>query len=131
MKHGFFIENCQDCTIHITDKFKSLQMNKCDKIILIVNNCVSGLEIMNGENLQIYVKESSPSIAIDKCQKVRVVLNEANMNCEIISSKVTELNLSYDSHGNEAKDQMVSEQLITRWNPQKRKYETTIYDKFL
>ena len=55
---------------------------------------------MNGENIQIYVKGSSPSIAIDQCQKVRVILNDQNMNCEIISSKVTQLNLSYELNGN-------------------------------
>lgn len=106
-------------------------MNKCSKIVLIINTCISGLEIMNCEDIEIFIKGSSPSVAIDKCQKVRLVLNEHNMNCEIISSKVTQLNLSYESNGNEGKDQMVSEQLITRWNPNTKKYETAIYDKFL
>ena len=106
-------------------------MNKCENIILVINSCISGVEVMNGEKIEIFVRGSSPSIAIDKCQAVRIVLNEANMNCEIISSKVTQLNLSYESNGNEAKNQMVSEQLITRWNPNTKKYETQIYDKFL
>lgn len=100
MKHGCFIENCHDCIITIDDKFKSLQMNKSSNITLVVNNCVSGVEVMNGENLQIYVKGQTPSIAVDKCQKVRIVLNEAFMNTDIVTSKVSECNITYEKNGN-------------------------------
>ena len=48
MKHGLFIENCNNSVITIDDKFKSLQMNKSSNVVLIVNTCVSGVEIMNG-----------------------------------------------------------------------------------
>jgi adenylyl cyclase-associated protein len=75
MKHGIFIENCKDCTINILEKFKSLQMNNCANIVLVVDSCVSGVEVMNGDNLEIRVKGHSPSVSIDKCQKVRVILN--------------------------------------------------------
>ena len=48
MKHGLFIENCNDCTISIDDKFKSLQMNKSSNVTLIVTSCARGVEAMNG-----------------------------------------------------------------------------------
>jgi adenylyl cyclase-associated protein len=48
MKHGIFIENCKDCGITILDKFKSLQMSNCSNITLLVDSCVSGVEVMNG-----------------------------------------------------------------------------------
>ena len=47
MKHGIFLENCHDSALSIEDKFKSLQMNKCKNITLIVNKCISGVEAMN------------------------------------------------------------------------------------
>ena len=54
------------------------------------------------------------------------------MNCDIVSSKVTEFHIAYaKSNGNESKDHTVSEQLITRWNPNSKKFESKIYDKFL
>ena len=54
------------------------------------------------------------------------------MDLDVVSSKVSELHVSYaDANGNEAKDYSVSEQLITKWNPQKKKFETNVYDKFL
>ncbi len=53
------------------------------------------------------------------------------MNTDIVTSKVSEINITYEKGGNEAKSYMVAEQLITKWNPDKKKFETVIYDKFL
>ena len=53
------------------------------------------------------------------------------MNCDVLTCKVTEVNVSYEKDGNEAKNFMVAEQLLTKWNPIKNKFETVIYDKFL
>jgi len=64
MKNGIFIENCKDCVITIDSKFKSLSMNNSFGIILIVQSCVSGVEVMNGDNIQVYVKGHSPSVSI-------------------------------------------------------------------
>lgn len=89
MKHGLFIENCKDCVITIDDKFKSLQMNNSSSVILSVNTCVSGVEVMNGSDIQIFIRGQNPSISVDKCQKVKIILNEAFMNTDIVTSKVT------------------------------------------
>jgi adenylyl cyclase-associated protein len=131
MKHGIFVDNCKDCSIRINDKFKSLQMNNCVNVALEVQHCVSGVEVMNGEGLEVRIKGHSPSISIDKCQRVRVVLNEDFMNTDIVTSKVSEVNVSFEKNGNEAKDTMIAEQLITKWNPNKRKFETVVYDQFM
>lgn len=69
-----------------------------------------------------YVKGQTPSISIDKSQKVRVVLNEAFLGTDIVSSKVTECNITYEKNGNEAKSFMIAEQLITKWNNEKKKF---------
>lgn len=55
---------------------------------------------MNGSDLQIYIRGQTPSISVDKCQKVRVVLNEAFMNTDIVTSKVSEVNITYEKGGN-------------------------------
>ena len=52
--------------------------------------------------------------------------------CDIVNSNVSEFNISYvKGNGDEAKDFTVAEQLITTWNPDKKKFETKVYDKFL
>lgn len=76
MKHGIFIENCEGCVVKIEGKFKSLQMNQCKTVTLVVASSISGVEVMNGENIKVYVRGHTPSVSIDKCEKVRVVLSE-------------------------------------------------------
>ena len=75
LKHGIFVEHCEGCVIKIEGKFKSLQMNNCNNVSLVVHSCISGVEVMNGENVKVYVRGHTPSVSIDKCEKVRVVLN--------------------------------------------------------
>ena len=55
---------------------------------------------MNCHNVNLQIKDKSPSVSVDKCSKVRIILNEANLNCDIVSSKATELNITYIKDGN-------------------------------
>lgn len=66
MKNGIFIEHCHGCLINIEGRFKSLQMNICSDVTLIVNSCLSGVEVMNCKNLKVIMKGKIPSISIDK-----------------------------------------------------------------
>ena len=132
MKHGIFVENCHETVIFIEGKFKSLQMNKCVGLTLVTQSCISGIEVMNCEDITMVVKGHSPSVTIDKCEKARLILNEDNLGCDIVTSKVSEFSISYiKTNGDEAKDFVVSEQLITCWNPAAKKFETKVYDKFM
>lgn len=132
MKHGIFIENCSNCKIKIDSKFKSLQLNKCENITLSVKSCVSGVELMNSKNLTVVIKEKTPSVSVDKCDRVNLLLNEINIETDIVSCRASELNVSFEkSNGEESKPQLISDQLITKWNAHAQKFETKVYDKFL
>jgi adenylyl cyclase-associated protein len=101
MKHGIFIENSKNVTLKIEGKFKSIQVNKCESIVLLIKSCISGIEVMNCKDVQIFVKEKTPSVSVDKTERCRVILNENNLECDIVSSKASELNISYEkSDGN-------------------------------
>lgn len=72
-------------------------MNKCKNVTLVVHNCVSGVDIMNCENINVHIKGLIPSLAVDKCQKVRIVLSDKHLDVDIVSSKVTELQIAYET----------------------------------
>ena len=98
-------------------------MNMCNDVALIVNSCISGVEIMNGSDIIVFIKGNAPSVSVEKCKKVRVLLNEQNLGCDVVTSKVSEFSVSYKKeNGDEAKDFVVSEQLITSWNPAKKNF---------
>lgn len=128
MKHGVFIENCNNCKINVDSKSKSVQLSKCENVTLTVKGCVSGVEIMNSKNITVIIKEKSPSISVDKCERVNILLNDSNADMDIVSCRASELNVSV---GEDSKQHLISDQLITKWNPKSNRFETKVYDKFL
>jgi hypothetical protein len=87
---------------------------------------------MNSKNLTVVIKEKTPSVSVDKCDGVNLLLNEINIDTDIVSCRASELNVSFDkSNGEESKPQLISDQLITKWNVKTQKFETKVYDKFL
>jgi hypothetical protein len=61
--------------ITIDSKFKSIAITKCEKIIVKIKNCVSGVEIIGCKDVTVIVSERTPSISVDTSQVVKVILN--------------------------------------------------------
>ena len=69
---------------------------------------------------------------MDETRGASIILNEHNLESDILSTKASELTVSYEKQvGNESKAFTVASQLLTIWNPQAGKFTTTVYDKFL
>lgn len=132
MMTGIFFENCKRTHLKVDAKFKSIIINKCEEVILEMNSCISGVEVINCKNVRVYVHEKTPSISADSSESVAVVLNEDNLECDIVSSKTTELTVSYrQADKSESKAVPVSSQLVTKWDPESKTFKTSVYDKFL
>ena len=43
MKHGVYLGNCSKSVIKVHPKVKSVVLNKCQNVTIIVWNCVSGI----------------------------------------------------------------------------------------
>ena len=96
MKSSFIIENCKNVTVEITkSKIKNVIISKVEKLIIVLKDCVSGVEIMNSKHVDLKVLGWCPSIAVDASQAVTIVLNGENKNTDIVSSKSNQLNIAY------------------------------------
>ena len=132
MMTGIFFENCKRTHLKVDAKFKSIIISKCEEVILEMNSCISGVEVINCKGVRVYIHEKTPSISADASESVAVVLNEDNLECDIVSSKTTELTVSYrKSDKSESKAVPVSSQLVTKWDPESKQFKTSVYDKFL
>ena len=132
MMTGIFFENCKRTHLKIDAKFKSIIISKCEEVILEMNSCISGVEVINCKGVRVYVHEKTPSISADASESVAVVLNEDNLECDIVSSKTTELTVSYrKADKSESKAVPVSSQLVTKWDADSKQFKTSVYDKFL
>lgn len=51
------------------------------------------------------------------------MLNENNIDADIVSCKASELNVTYEkANGEQSKAHLISDQLITKWNPKTNKF---------
>jgi len=60
-------------------KFKSIVISKCEDVVLEMNSCISGIEVINCKRVRVYVHEKTPSISADTSESVAIVLNENNL----------------------------------------------------
>ena len=118
MMTGIFFENCCKTHLKIDAKFKSIVVNKCEDVVLEMKSCVSGVEVINCKNVRVYVHEKAPSISADASEGVAIILNENHLDCDVVSSKTSEMTISYrKADQSESKAVAVSSQLVTKWDP--------------
>jgi adenylyl cyclase-associated protein len=131
MRESVYIDNCHKCFIQVKGKVKSIIISNCSKLDLIFESVVSTVEAVNTKNLTIQAQNHAPSIVLDKSEYVKVYLAK-NLETDIVSSKVTELNVSYLQEDDDfAKEFPVTEQFITKWDSKAKKFVTKPLDIFM
>jgi len=95
MKQNVYIYNCNGTVVKISDKVKSVQVDKCNKTGIVFQSVVSTFEVVNSKRITIQIVESCPSFNVDKTSGVQLILSEESVKNppQIITSNATELNL--------------------------------------
>ncbi len=93
MKQLVYISKCVNTTIHVDCKVKSITLDGCKRVNLIVHSVISSVELVNCERCKVHSVNELPSLCIDKCSGVSVTLSPASLACEITSSKSCEMNV--------------------------------------
>lgn len=94
MKQVVYISKCTETTVFVDCKVKSITLDGCKKVNLIVNSVISSVELVNCEKSTVHSINELPSIAIDKCSGVAVILSAASLDCAFTTSKSSEMNVS-------------------------------------
>ncbi len=94
MKQIVYISKCSNSTIYVDCKVKSITLDGCKRVNLIVNSVISSVELVNSERCKVHSVNELPSLCIDKCSGVTVTLSPSSLNCEITSSKSSEMNVA-------------------------------------
>lgn len=115
-KQHVYIFNCDNCTIQITGKLKSIILDSCTKLGVVFDTAISACEIVNCKRVQVQTTNICPSFAIDKTDGIVVHLTggEAISQTVFVTSKSSEMNVSWvDDHG-EVKETPIPEQFQHR-----------------
>jgi len=125
------IDNCVNCSIKVDAKVKGIILNNCRKVMLVFKSVISNVDIMYSKSIEVWAQEKVSSILVDSCESVRVTLPK-DLNTDVVSSKVTALNVTYlNDAGEYEKDFPVTDQFVTRWDAEKKRFVTKPMDLFL
>jgi len=99
VKQQVYIFKCENATIVINGKCKSVAVDSCKKTQVVFDSAVSSFELVNCQRMKVQVKGNVPSIAIDKTDGCLVYLSKDSMETQIVQSKSSEMNIQFPKPG--------------------------------
>jgi adenylyl cyclase-associated protein len=114
VRHMIYIYGCDDATINITGKFKSLAIDDCTKTRVLFDSAISSCELVNCKRMQIQVRGSVPSIAIDKTDGCLTYLSKESLSTGFVVSKSSEMNISFQNEHDDMIEIPIPEQFVHR-----------------
>ncbi|KAL3795026.1 hypothetical protein HJC23_006347 [Cyclotella cryptica] len=110
-KQQVYIFNCQGVTIQIIGKLKSVILDSCTKCGVVFDTAISACEIVNCKSVQVQATNLCPSFSIDKTDGCVVHLtNEAVGQSSFVTSKSSEMNVSWPDDQGEIREAPIPEQ---------------------
>jgi len=113
-KHQVYAFDCEDITIQVKgDKSKSIVLDKCRRVNVVFNSCISSCEIVNSSKIQCQTTGLCPTFSIDKTVGCLVYLSEESAkNTSFVTSQSSEMNVSYPTKDGTQKELPIPEQFM-------------------
>lgn len=74
MNYGWALIKCQDTTIVIDGKFKTIMLENCSNVKVILSNVMANMEVINCKKITVTIKESCPHISLERTQGIHIYL---------------------------------------------------------
>jgi adenylyl cyclase-associated protein len=113
-KEQVYIYNCDNATIQIKGKLKSVVFDSCTKSNLLFETAISSCEIVNCKSIQVQSTGLCPSFSIDKTDGCLIYLSDDCVKASnFVTSKSSEMNVSwFDVAADEQKEAPIPEQFV-------------------
>lgn len=113
------ILNCKNCTLRLPEgtKVKSLNIDGCEKVNVIVHDIVSSVELVNSDRCQVQTTGKVNTFSIDKCKGVNIFLSKESLEAELVTSMSCEMNVTIPDKDGDAYDTIempIPEQFVTK-----------------
>lgn len=89
-----FIGKCSNVFIQIKGKVNAISLSETEKCSLLLESCISGLDIVKSNKFGIQVENFLPQISIDKSDNGSIYLSKESLNTEIFTSCSTAINVN-------------------------------------
>lgn len=113
-KQQVYMYNCEDITVQLKGekKVKSIIMDKCRRVNMVFDTCISACEMVNSQKIQCQVTGVCPSFSIDKTIGCLVYLSKESLaTTSFVTSQSSEMNVSFPD-GEEQKELPIPEQFV-------------------
>jgi len=120
-KQTVYILKCTNSTVVVKGKINQITLDGCKKTAVVIDNAISGVDLINCNSCQVQITGKAPTLSIDKTDGAQVFLSKDGLATEIFTSKSTELNISIPGATEDADliEFPIPEQFKTSWNGSK------------
>lgn len=119
MSQSVFIANVKNSTIQVKGKLNAASVTETFKLGLVVDQLVSGIDILKSKKFGIQIVEKVPQITIDQSDEGQIYLSKDSLETEIYTTTTTSLNINVpdkDSKDGDLKEVAVPEQFKHTFN---------------
>ncbi|TPX46488.1 hypothetical protein SeMB42_g03670 [Synchytrium endobioticum] len=113
IKQSVYIYNCQNSTIQIKGKIKTVALDNCKKVGLVMETILATVDVVNCKSVQIQVTGTCPTVNIDKTDGIQVYLSKSALGAEIMTAKSSEMNVLFEGADGDFVEKPVAEQFKT------------------
>lgn len=111
-KQQVYLYNCEDLTVKINGKFKSLAIDNCKKVAVVYDSLISSAEVVNSKKIQLQVNGVCPVFTVDKTHGFLVWLSKESLEVSsFATSQSSEMNVSFPD-GDDQKELPIPEQFV-------------------
>lgn len=98
-KTGIRVFACKDMTINIKGKCKSMMMEGCKNVTIVLEKIVAPLEIINCNTCKVYGIEQLQHISVEGSIEIKVFLTNATRECCVQTTCSSNVNVKFPKEG--------------------------------
>ncbi|KAF3904866.1 hypothetical protein ABW20_dc0106568 [Dactylellina cionopaga] len=91
--HSVFVYRCKNTTIQIKGKLNAISMNECEKTNVVLENLVSGVDVIKSKKFAFQILGTVPTITVDQCDGGTLYVSKESLGIEVYTSKTTAFNI--------------------------------------
>jgi adenylyl cyclase-associated protein len=97
--YGFALIKCQDTTLVVDGKCKTLLLENCSNIKIVCSSILASIEILNSKKITVTIKEICPQVNIERCQGIHLYLFPSAKACKVHSTCSQSMVVHYPREG--------------------------------
>jgi len=117
-KTGVFIGNCKgpNLAVIVSGKIKNLTINNCQDIGVVIDDCITTVEIINSKKVAVQANNTAGSFVIDKCDRTTLyVPEESHKNKVVVVSCMSTATNVVTPDGDDQKENAIPDQISSEF----------------